>query len=125
MELHQRERFFIEGNDCVNKVIPTRTRAEYNVSKSSHNIEYCANYKLNNIDKIKAGQAKYKKENADKIKIRRAEWRLNNREKMKLDNAKFYLQRKEFLANSKLNIPIIQTYVDLPTSNSYYGGVQC
>ena len=29
-ELHARERWYIENNDCVNKYIPTRTQKEYN-----------------------------------------------------------------------------------------------
>lgn len=28
-QLHSRERYWIENNDCVNKYIPTRTRQEY------------------------------------------------------------------------------------------------
>ena len=28
-ELHQRERWYIENNDCINRQIPTRTHAEY------------------------------------------------------------------------------------------------
>ena len=28
-ELHARERFYIESNECVNKVIPTRTHKEF------------------------------------------------------------------------------------------------
>jgi hypothetical protein len=108
MKLHQRERFYIEGNDCVNKVIPTRTRAEYNVDNRSRNLEYSVNYRLENPDKTKAQEAKYRKENADKIKIRRAEYRANNPEKTKLNDAKYNQKAKEArLANSKLNIPII------------------
>ena len=29
MELHQRERFFIEANECVNRNVPLRTQIEY------------------------------------------------------------------------------------------------
>jgi hypothetical protein len=30
IELHQRERYYIENNDCINKIIPSRTKKEYN-----------------------------------------------------------------------------------------------
>jgi len=33
-ELHARERYYIENNKCVNKVIPTRTTKEYNDSEN-------------------------------------------------------------------------------------------
>jgi hypothetical protein len=137
MELHQRERFYIEGNVCVNKNIPTRTRAEYKVDNRIQISEYRAKYILENADKIKTGQAKYnkenadklkiqqaeyrkenvekkkiqnaeyRKENADKIKIKQAEFRANNPEKTKLRDAKSNQKAKERLANSKLNVPII------------------
>jgi len=28
-ELHKRERFYIDNNECINHVIPTRTQKEY------------------------------------------------------------------------------------------------
>ena len=44
MELLQRERFFIENNECVNKVVPTRTQQEYKEDNaeqiSINNVEY-------------------------------------------------------------------------------------
>jgi hypothetical protein len=30
IDLHKRERFYIENNPCINVMVPTRTRAEYN-----------------------------------------------------------------------------------------------
>jgi fibrillarin-like rRNA methylase len=39
-ELHQRERFYIENNDCVNKNIPTRTKKEYYVDNIETFKEY-------------------------------------------------------------------------------------
>jgi hypothetical protein len=93
MGLHRRERFYIEGNDCVNQVIPTRTQAEYRVDNRIQISEYDANYYKENAEKKKIKRG----ENADKIKIRSAEWRLNNREKIKAYN----LENKEKLKIEK------------------------
>ncbi len=48
-ELHKKERFYIEGNNCVNKCIPTRTYKEYNDA----NKEKAKEYRLKNLEKIK------------------------------------------------------------------------
>jgi hypothetical protein len=68
MELHQRERFYIENNDCVNFITPLRTKSEYKIDNrevinekqkiyyKSHKEEkavYDAEYKLKNIQKLK------------------------------------------------------------------------
>jgi hypothetical protein len=57
MELHQRERHYVESLQCVNKYIPTRTLKEYYDD---------------NIDKILANakihSARYRSEHGDKIK---------------------------------------------------------
>ena len=39
-ELHRRERFYIENNTCVNKVIPGRTRKEYRIDNRKKIKEY-------------------------------------------------------------------------------------
>ena len=76
MELHQRERYHIENNDCVYKVIPTRTHNEfdrkykkenrellnekqiiYNKSHFLEKAEYDIIYRLKNNDKIKEKNA--------------------------------------------------------------------
>ena len=68
MELHKRERFHIENNDCVNKHIPSRTSKEYyqqnkeiikkrNNNYYHNNHEICSdrgkNYRENNKEKIR------------------------------------------------------------------------
>jgi hypothetical protein len=128
IELHRRERFFIEGNDCVNKNIPTRTRAEYRVDNRSHNIEYSAKYRLENAEKLKIHRAEnaeklkirraenaeklkiqhaeYYKENSEKIQMRNAEYKAINKEKIKTQRAKDYQKTKEARL-AKLNVPIM------------------
>jgi hypothetical protein len=38
-ELHARERFHIENHNCVNKVIPTRTKREYSLMNGLNQVE--------------------------------------------------------------------------------------
>jgi hypothetical protein len=57
IELHKRERYYIENNECINKYIPSRTIKEYQKK-----------YYENNKDNIKDNMNDYYKDNKDKIK---------------------------------------------------------
>ena len=57
-ELHERERFYIENFECVNRNVPLRTRKEYYQS----NKERIAKYYQDNKDRI----AKYYQDNREK-----------------------------------------------------------
>ena len=59
-ELHARERWWIENNECVNKVIPTRTTKEY---------------REDNKDKINQQNKEYRDANKDKIRQQQKEYR--------------------------------------------------
>ena len=50
--LHERERFYIENNDCVNKNIPNRTMKEYLKEYNKENKEKIAEKKKNIIKNI-------------------------------------------------------------------------
>jgi hypothetical protein len=58
-ELHQRERYYIENNICVNKCIPTRTKKEYHNGerykeyRKKYDKEYYKEYYIDNKDQIK------------------------------------------------------------------------
>jgi hypothetical protein len=76
-QLHQRERFYIETMECVNKQIPTRTDKQYREDNKEYN-------------KIRNKQ--YREENKDKIK----EWVEENKEKLKLYRKAYYEKNKKF-----------------------------
>ena len=59
MELSSRERYYIENNECVNKVIPSRTHKQYR----EDNKDKIKQYREDNKDKIK----QYYEDNKDKI----------------------------------------------------------
>jgi hypothetical protein len=88
LELHQRERYWIEElNASLNKSIPSRNQQEYQkewykANKEKRKIQ-TKDYYEENKDKIKIQTKDYYEENKDKIKIRHIEYRETNKEKAK------------------------------------------
>ena len=79
-ELLQRERYYIENNECLNKVVPGRSKREY---------------KDDNKDKIKVSAKNYYIANQDKLKI----YRNDNKDKRKEYNKNYCVANKD-----KINI---------------------
>ena len=94
-ELLQRERFYIENNNCVNKYIPNRTKEdiqEYNKKYMELNKEKIKKYRELNKDKKKLYIEKnkeninktvkiYYETNKDKIREYKKEYYKNNKDK--------------------------------------------
>ncbi len=88
-QLYERERFYIENNECVNHVIPTRTVKEYNNDNREAQKERCRIYKQTHQEEMK----KYREQHKDKTN----EWLEANKDKRK-EQAKLYRQaNKEHL----------------------------
>ena len=83
-ELHKQERFYVEQIECVNKYIPGRTNAEYNIDKKAE---------------ISANKKEYYIENKAKISIYKKEYREKNRELLR-ENARLYREKQK----NKINI---------------------
>jgi len=79
-ELHQRERFYIEHEQCVNKIIPCRSQKEY---RQEHR------------DKISERMKKYYQDNRDKKIEYLKEWYRNNKEQRKAYDKEYYENHKE------------------------------
>ena len=75
-ELHSRERYHIENNECVNKVIPKRTHKEYYYDNHESILEKKKDYKLKNREKVLEKKKEYYYNNKDKIN----EYYENNKE---------------------------------------------
>ena len=111
MELHKRERYYIENNDCVNKKIPLRTDKEYSFDNreriNAYGVQWRVNnkdkvddYYLNNIDHILDTKAEYRVNNKEKIKEKQSEYRANNKENLSEYYASYYKKnRDKLLAN--------------------------
>jgi hypothetical protein len=81
MELHQRERHYIENNDCINKNIPLRSMAEWRKDNVEHELQYRADYFSKNKETMKDKAAKYLEDNREEINKRKREQYLKNRDK--------------------------------------------
>jgi hypothetical protein len=104
--LHQRERYWIENNECVNKVIPCRSDKEYYVDIRDEILKrkkeyYNANkeekriYRANNREQILKQKKIYRLENSDKIKERNRIYRANNKDKIKEQRRIYRLQNRD------------------------------
>ena len=78
-ELLQRERFYIENNECVNRNIPTRTYEEY-----------YKDYRLLNAEKLKLYGKHYREENKEKLHEKKKMYNALNAEKIKQYKKHYY-----------------------------------
>ena len=76
-QLLKKEGEYIRNNNCVNKIIPDRTRKEYREDNKEHRKEY---YK-NNKEYITERSKEHYQNNKEKIKERNKEHYQNNKEK--------------------------------------------
>jgi hypothetical protein len=79
-QLHRRERYYIENNECVNKQIPGRTLKEYSEQ---------------NKDKISVQQKEYYEQNKDKLLSYQKEYREQNKDKISVQQKEYYEQNKD------------------------------
>tara|TARA_E500000318_G_scaffold105612_1_gene112691 strand:+ start:362 stop:907 length:546 start_codon:yes stop_codon:yes gene_type:complete len=82
-ELKSRERWYIENNDCINKVIPIRTKEE-----------------------IKEYQKKWYEDNKEKVNDRKRNWYEKNKEKILEYHKELYHKNKEKI-NEKMKEKIL------------------
>jgi hypothetical protein len=101
IKLHQRERYYIENNECVNKVIPTRTTAEYRLANIDNINEYQNEYQRINKTHISEQASEYYLQNKDKIALYQSEYRLKNQDLLSEYHVAYYLENKEKIAEYK------------------------
>ena len=85
-ELHSKERFYIESNECVNKVIPTRTSKEWQKKNYQENKEKYAEtmkqYREQNKEKLQEYFKQYREQNKDKIAENKKHYYETNKDKI-------------------------------------------
>ena len=93
-QLHRRERFYIENNECVNKDIPGRTSKErYEQDKDRLLARQKERYEQDK-DKVLAQRKEHYEQNRDKISARQKEHYEQNKDKVSTRNKKNYEQNK-------------------------------
>jgi hypothetical protein len=78
-QLEKKESEYIRNNDCINKIIPDRTRKEYYNDNIDRLKEQFKQYRIDNIENIRARENKYYQDNKDKISERRKQRYLNKK----------------------------------------------
>jgi hypothetical protein len=116
-ELHARERFYIENNECVNIVVPLRTAQEYEIDNHEKRLKYYADnrekinerhkeyqqlnpeirrqYYLNNIEMFKAKSKENREQNKERVKEANHKYREENKERLNEYNRKYIIANKE------------------------------
>jgi hypothetical protein len=85
-QLEERERYYIENNDCINKNIPTRSNKEYCEANKDTIKEYKKEWYVANKDKMK----EYNQANKEKIKEYMKEYNQANKDQRKeYDKARY------------------------------------
>jgi hypothetical protein len=82
-ELHARERYFIENNNCVNKIIPGRSIQQYKLANKDKIVEYHKEYKKLHRDIISEKSKEYNNKNKETIATRKKEYYELNKQKYK------------------------------------------
>jgi len=105
-QLARRERFYIDNNVCVNKVIPTRTlqeyrdvnkawKAEYNKQHREHNKEYNKKLRDANRESLNEKARLYREDNKEKINERARDRRVNNIEEVRKKAREYLVVNRE------------------------------
>ena len=94
-ELQDRERWYIENNNCINKKVPNRTVKEYYETHKDVIKDYHKQYTLINKDKIKDYKKSYYETNKNEIMNKQKDYYEQNKD-IKLEYHKqYYLKNRE------------------------------
>ena len=96
-ELHSRERYYIELLECVNKVIPSRTKKEYRNIHKDYFKEYQKQYNIDNYDKLKQKRIEYNEQHKEDIKHKQKIHYNQNKEKIQNKIHEYYEKNKEHI----------------------------
>lgn len=96
-DMIERERWWIENHECVNKAVPGRTHAEYLRASRGKRLAQMVVYQQANREKLRAQAVAYRTVNKDEIRAQKAEYQQANREKLRAKQAEYYQANREKL----------------------------
>jgi len=94
-ELERKEGEFIKDNDCINKIIVGRTRAEYRIDNKNK----IAEYYVNNKNKVLEKQKLYRIDNKNKIAEKNKQYYVDNKNKIVENNKLYRIANKNKMAD--------------------------
>jgi len=107
-QLRARERYHIEANECVNKVIPTRTMKEYREDHKEETRAYGAKYRAEHKDERakyraehKEEMAKYREDHKEETRAYRVKYRAEHKKELNAYTRKYHADHKEELVAKK------------------------
>jgi len=96
-QLHTRERWWIENNNCINKQIPTRTKKEhYETNKDNYKVIHRKYYDTNKETIMKKNK-EWCETNKEHIFKREKQRREDNKDKIRLEKAEEYKNNKQHI----------------------------
>jgi len=95
MELNARERWYIENNDCVNMIIPTRTIKEYYEANKEEIKEQKKEYYEAHKEQRKEKDKQYREVNKEQKKEQNKEYYEAKKDHLKKQNKEYYKAHKE------------------------------
>jgi hypothetical protein len=121
-ELHAREKFYIQNNECINKYVPLRTKKEYYNDNAETIKNKVKQYAGNNKEQIQQYKKEYREKNREMLSEKNKEYRNANKEHLKevrkLYNEKNREQinkyKREWKQRKKLIISELQSEGETP-----------
>lgn len=100
-QLRARERHYIETLDCVNKRIPTRTKAEYYIDNKEEIRQKQKEYNMSHKEEIRQNQKEYHKANKEKLNQQVREWRVIHKEESKQKRKVYLTENKDEISQRR------------------------
>ena len=83
-ELHAREAYYIKAEECVNRVIPNRTKKEYYEDHKEQILLYRKEYQQKNRESIAIDKKEYYEANKEEFNKKCKQYHLDNKDSIKL-----------------------------------------
>jgi hypothetical protein len=112
-ELEKIERYYIETLECVNRIIPTRSRTEWYEQNKDKLKKYYASYCEQHKEELREKKRRYHKENKGKISNRHAQYHQENKDRINEKAKKYREENKEMVrekAREKVQCTCGDTY---------------
>ena len=100
-ELHSRERFYIENNECINKNIPTRTINEWIEENKDRVTEQKKKYYNANKQTFLEKRAQYYQSNKEHIIEHNKQYRKEHKDDLAEKKKRYYKKNKEVIGEKK------------------------